>query len=123
MLLLFSATETWGGICGTNRGTLNCCYFFATMEYYPCVSNRSVGGIVGYSPSGSIENCYVCGTFTIIGSDANIYPNIGIVAGHITSLTVISDIIEVFTINLDELPASQRVNACADDSRLYGYMG
>lgn len=112
-----------GGICGTNRGTLNCCYFFATMEYYPCVSNRSVGGIVGYSPSGSIENCYVCGTFTIIGSDANIYPNIGIVAGHITSLTVISDIIEVFTINLDELPASQRVNACADDSRLYGYMG
>lgn len=112
-----------GGICGENTGTINGCYVIAIMEYYPSVNNRSAGGIAGYSPSGTIGSCTLLATFTVTGSDANIYPNIGAVAGHITSSTSISNITNHLSINLDALPVSQRGNTCADGSRLYGYMG
>ena len=112
-----------GGICGENTGTIKNCNVFAIMEYYPSVNNRSVGGIVGYSPSGTIDNCLMLGSITVTGADANIYPNIGPVAGHITSSTIISNITNLMTIDLDDLPSYQRVNTCSDGSRLYGYMG
>ena len=112
-----------GGICGENTGTIDNCIVFADMEYYPSVNNRSAGGIVGYSPSGTIVNCLMLGDLTITGADANIYPNIGPVAGHISSSTIISNITDLLTIYLSNLPSYQRVNTCNDGSRLYGYMG
>ena len=112
-----------GGICGENTGLIQDCAVVADMEYYPSVNNRSAGIIVGYSPLGTIDDCVVFAYLTVIGADANIYPNIGVVAGHISSSTVISNITKYFDIDLDALPASQRGNTCADGSRLYGYMG
>lgn len=112
-----------GGICGENTGTLDYCYVFATLEYYPSVNNRSVGVYVGYSPSGTISNGIAIATITVIGTDANICPNIGAVVGHIGTSTVLTMVIPLVNINVDALPEAQRVNVCSDGSRLYGYMG
>ena len=111
-----------GGSCGEDTGAINGCCVIAIMEYYPRVNNRAAGGIAGYSPSGTIGSCTLLATFTVTSSDANIYPNIGAVAGHITSSTSISNIPNHLSINGDALPVSQRGNTCADGSRLYGYM-
>ena len=113
-----------GAICGESSGTIENCVSVAQMDHYPSVANRSVGGIVGYAPSGSIIDCsMLLAQIKVTGSDANICPNIGAVAGHITSSTVISGGVPLILITLDALSEAQKVNCCTDGSRLYGYMG
>ena len=113
-----------GAICGESSGTIENCVSVAQMDHYPSVANRSVGGIVGYAPSGSIIDCsMLLAQINVTGSDANICPNIGAVAGHITSSTVISGGVPLILITLDALSEAQKVNCCTDGSRLYGYMG
>lgn len=113
-----------GAICGESSGTIENCVSVAQMDHYPSVANRSVGGIVGYAPSGSIIDCsMLLAQIKVTGSDANICPNIGAVAGHITSSTVISGGVPLILITLDALSEAQKVNCCTDASRLYGYMG
>ena len=49
-----------GIICGENIGTVdNCRVYFVTINYYPSVENRSVGGIVGYCKSGTISSAII----------------------------------------------------------------
>lgn len=112
-----------GAICGESSGTIENCVSVAQMDHYPSVANRSVGGIVGYAPSGSITDCtMILAQIMVTGSDANICPNIGAVAGHVTSATVISGSVPLIIITLDALTEAQKVNCCTDLSRLYGYM-
>lgn len=113
-----------GIICGENIGTVdNCRVYFVTINYYPSVENRSVGGIVGYCKSGTISNCYVwfC-KITIIGTDAGICPNIGSVAGHVVNRNMLINNTAGCIYELDLLTDAQKVN-CGGSERQYGYEG
>lgn len=113
-----------GIICGENGGIVNDCRVcFVTINYYPSVANRSVGGIVGYCREGTISNCYVvlC-KFIIIGTDAGICPNIGSVAGHVANSNMLVNNRASCTFELDLLTDSQKVN-CGGSERQYGYEG
>ena len=113
-----------GLVCGENSGTIDdCLVHFATINYYPSVENRSVGGIVGYCKAGIISNCYVWGcSINVIGSDAGICPNIGSIAGHVANRNMLINNTDGCSFNLDALTDAQKVHWGGDD-RQYGYEG
>lgn len=110
-----------GAVCGENTGTISNCVIMATLNHWPSVNNRSIGGVVGYSPSGTISGCKLLLTkIAITGTDANICPNIGSVVGHVTSRTVLEDNIPLVTYDVDALSEAQKIHYGRGSQ--YGYM-
>ena len=108
-------------MCGENTGTISNCVIMATLNHWPSVNNRSIGGVVGYSPSGTISGCKLLLTkIAITGTDANICPNIGSVVGHVTSRTVLEDNIPLVTYDVDALSEAQKIHYGRGSQ--YGYM-
>lgn len=114
-----------GIICGENRNLISGCQvFFVTINYYPSVNDRSVGGIAGYCSAGKISDCTVwfC-TINVTGTDANICPKIGSVAGHVTNKNMLVNNTAYCNVNVSKLSDAQKVNCCTDGSRQYGLEG
>ena len=116
---IFSNGDT-GAICGENTGIINDVIVLSVqLSYYATVQARSIGSAVGYCPSGDISGCGVSiVTITVTGADAGIVPNIGIFVGHFTTAASVSPSYSAVTVNLDNLPESQRGNSYTD--RYYG---
>lgn len=114
-----------GIICGENRNLISGCQvFFVTINYYPSVNDRSVGGIAGYCSAGKISDCVVwlC-AINVTGTDANIFPKIGSVAGHVTNKNMLVNNTAYCNVDVSKLSDAQKVNCCTDNSRQYGLEG
>lgn len=75
-----------GGIAGKNTSTVSSCHVLNTeINFWEVYQGRSIGGIVGYNPEGTISDCGILSsTFIFSGYDSgeNAWlPNFGYIAG------------------------------------------
>lgn len=123
-VLLFGNGDM-GVFCGKNSGQVESCNAnLVSLEHYPSVANRSIGGVVGYCESGEIKDCYIllC-MISVTGTDAGICPNIGGIAGHVANVNMLVNNTNVCLMDLEVLTDAQKVNCCEDGSRDYGCVG
>ena len=74
-----TCTRQSGGVVGTNQGTLEDSYSNASVT---ASSGDNAGGVIGYSQSGSVQNCYSTGP--VIGNGTGVG---GIAGNHYASLS------------------------------------
>ena len=123
-VLLFGNGDM-GIFCGKNSGQVESCNAnLVSLEHYPSVANRSIGGVVGYCESGEIKDCYIllC-MISVTGTDAGICPNIGGIAGHVANANMLVNNTNACLMDLEALTDAQKVNCCEDGSRDYGCVG